>query len=112
MIPKKLQLDYVLAAVMMYFPGYDLQKLLHTPYTVVLQLFCLSEKAKAIRKTEILDGSSGLHSQKRAQQLLEVEDTMLTTDKTKLSEVVTEDNKRRAAEEVLRVLKARGEINK
>lgn len=107
-----MQLDYVLTAIMMYFPSYDLQRLLHTPYISVLQLFCLAEKAKAIKKTEILDGSSGLHSQKRAQQLFEIENSMLSTDKSELSKVVTEESKKRAAEKVLAIIKARSGENK
>ena len=92
---------------MLYFPTYDLQKLLHTPYIRVLQLFCLAEKAKAIKKAEILSGSAGLHSQKQAQQVFEVENSMLVSDKKELEEILTEDNKRKAAEGVLAFIEAR-----
>lgn len=90
----------------MCFPGYDLDKLLCASYKRVIQLFALADKASTMRKLEIATGTAALHDAKLIQSLQQIEITATITDKTAMAELMTDENKLRAAEMVKRMIES------
>lgn len=100
-------MSYVLTKIMMAFPSYDLEKLLHTSYKRVLQLFSLADKSSTMRKLEYSIGGAALHDTKIGQILQQVELTATVTDKAAMKSVMTDEAKIKAAEALRRMSEAK-----
>lgn len=92
---------------MMAFPAYDLDKLLHTSYCRVGQLFVLAMDASDMRKYEMALGGAALHDSKLGNQLRQVELESTVTEQGALDDVMSDASKLQAAAAVQKMLDRR-----
>ncbi len=94
------------------FPAYDLDKLLHTSYYRVVQLFSLANRSSDMKKFEIAIGNAALHDSKVGQALQQSEALATKPDNEAVQRLMTEQARNKADQDVQRYLQSRKGNNK